>query len=116
MRGVSCVGPLHLENVLSSNDEMGADREATLLHFRAARCSERLIRGWVADACHVAAQELSSVLDRGGCSQYPVLAMCKQRLLDLGLSNDVVDAVLPYIKVRTHCHCFATSPGLAAPA
>ena len=40
------------------------------------------------------------MLDKGGYAQYPALAVCKQRLLDLGLPGDVVDAVLPFIKVR----------------
>ncbi len=50
--------------------------------------------------CRLSVQELSSVLDKGGYAQYPALAVCKHRLLDLGLSVDVVDAVLPCIKVR----------------
>jgi len=57
--------------------------------------------------CCLGTQELSGVLDKGGYAQYPALAVCKQRLLDLGLSSDVVDAVLPFIKVRTpglHLH------------
>ena len=44
------------------------------------------------------------MLNKGGGSQYPGLAVCKQRLLDIGLAADVVEAVLPFVKVRLTLH------------